>query len=138
MFLAATTLISAIGTVFVERYLNIGFDERHSMMQAEAKVLDVDATSPPHTLIVGLDGTCKLDKLLTCRGIRTWMIQVACLDNWLNAIDLQHFFGVGKQEVGIRLEVNESSITEKLTVSLQEVCAREALRNLLHLWVGEC
>ena len=57
MFLAATSLLAAVGAVFVERYLHFGFDERRALTESEAKVLDVDTASSPHAFVVGLDGS---------------------------------------------------------------------------------
>ena len=50
---------------------------------------------------------------------------------------LHHKAGVGKEEIGVRLDMNAPAVLEEATIAFHEIGGREAFRGLLHLWVGE-
>ena len=50
---------------------------------------------------------------------------------------LYHVGGVGKEEVGVGLQMDDAAVDEELAVALHEVGRREALAGVLHLRVAE-
>ena len=50
---------------------------------------------------------------------------------------LHHVRGVGEEEVGVGLQVDDAAIDEELAIAVHEVGGREALARILHLGVGE-
>ena len=50
---------------------------------------------------------------------------------------LHHVRGVGKEEVGIGLQVDDATIDEELAIALHEIGGRETLAGILHLRVAE-
>ena len=50
---------------------------------------------------------------------------------------LYHVGGVGEEEVGVGLQVDEASVDEELAIAIQEIGAGESLAGVLHLGVGE-
>ena len=98
-------------------------------MKLETEVLDVDTSSSPHTLVIGLDGRSEAPVCLT--------IEVTSLHFRLDVVCFEQFLGICEEEVGVGLEMNESAIAKELPVSFKEEGAGEALRDLFHLRVGE-
>ena len=65
------------------------------------------------------------------------MIKVVC--SFLNGqmVVLHHVGGVGEEEVGVGLQVDDAAIDEKLAIALHEIGRRESLAGVLHLRVAE-
>ena len=64
-------------------------------------------------------------------------VEVPRLHFRLDVVNLQQLLGISEEEVGVGLQMDEASVLKKLTISLEEVSTGEALRNLLHLRIGE-
>ena len=98
----------------------------------EAEVLDVDSACLPHAFVICLDTG---SQLLVYRAWLAGCIQVAGGSFCGQVVGPQEFLCVGKEEVAVCLQMDESVVLEELAVAVEEERAGEAFRGLLHLGV---
>ena len=65
------------------------------------------------------------------------MVQVFRAEEQWQVVVLDHQCGVGEEEVGVRLQVDDASVLQKVAVALHEPCGGEPLARVLHLGVAE-
>ena len=122
-----------IGTVIVELNLYIGFFERSFTGQLPLHVFDIQTSGNPHRLVIGLDG-----ENVACHFVETIVVvEVFCLENDGQLIVIHHIAGIGKEKVGVGLQMDQAVIDEETAIALHEIGRRETLARVLHLGVGE-
>ena len=127
----AASLLATVGTVFIERNLNVGFFEVAFLRQTERKVLDADAACPPHAFVVGLQGTC------LGSGLTLVFVEGTSAYERFDVVSAEHLLGVGEEKITVGLQVYNSIVLKEVPVALKEEGAGESLGGFLHLGVGE-
>ena len=95
----------------------------------ELDVLDIQTTIQPLLFIIGLDA----EYLISHAGV----VQVFRHHIHRQPVSFNHVPGIGKHEVTVRLQMNDTVILQELAVALHEISGSKPFGSLLHLRVRE-
>ena len=133
-FVLAATLVAMVGAIVVELDFHVGLFEGDSVGQVPAHIPDVQATGYPHALVIRLYGECGWFDVSRRKFV---VIEVFGTEVERQVVFLNEISSIGEEEIGVGLQVNGTTIYEEVTITLLEVCGRQALARILHLGVAE-
>ena len=99
----------------------------------ELHVADIEATGNPLCFVESLDGQNFASLLIDTVG----MIEIFGAEEQGQTVCLDHVGGIGEEEVGVGLQVDETSVNEKMAVAVHEISTGEPFAWILHLGVAE-
>ena len=65
------------------------------------------------------------------------MIEVFGTEEHRQMILLHHIGGIGEEEIGISLEMDDAAIHEEVAITVHEISGGKTLARILHLWIAE-
>lgn len=138
MLLERTALVAVVGAIIVERNLDVGFFPFITRPKTDQHVLDVLASGKPLLLVSSLNGSkgIPVDRsigIMSCLG----RIEVTRGGQYFKVVDLRHLLGIGEEEIGVALQVNQSARLHDVGIAIQETRGSKSFRDLLHLGVAE-
>ena len=129
------SLAAIIGAIGVKFYFHIRLNESARLWETELQVFDVQASVNPLLLVVSTDAQdLAYFIVLFCRKS---VVEIVRAKLYREMVFLHHKVGVGEEEVGVGLEMNQSVVAQEVTIASQEVGGSEPFGDFLHLWVGE-